>query len=409
MNILHINSNVNVGGAAVAANRLHHGLLQQGINSQFLFKNGEIINDTFIKYPHNFKLLNKLENKYKKYLLSKYPNRTQTLFSIDNHYGNVSSFINALDIDIVHLHWINNFLSVEDIAKINKPIVWSLHDMNTFTGGCHYDEECEGYKSNCSDCKVLNTNKQCDRSRNSLLKKESLWLPKEIIVNGLSKWIAGCAKSSRLFLNSKVVNIPNPIDLELINVIDKLEARTQLNLPKDKKIILFGAWEVSDPRKGYNHLKNALSKLKIRREKFILLVLGMLDNNDLEKYFDVISLGFISDSQKMNLIYTAADLFVSPSKQENLSNMIMESLAYGTPVVAFNIGGNGDMITHKNNGYLAKSYEDESMAEGIDWIFEEEERHKQLSSNARQSVLLKFDNKIIIPQYIELYTGILNK
>ena len=410
MKILHINTNSTVGGAAVAANRLHQGLLKNRVDSQFLFKYGNIDNQTFIKYPLSYGLINKVENKYKKYLLNKYPNRTETRFSIENHFGNVSDYINAMDIDIVHLHWVNNFLRVEDISNINKPIVWSLHDMNPFTGGCHYDEECEGYMSNCGTCRVLSENKACNRSYNALLKKETLWLKQDITVNGLSKWLAECAKSSRLFSNRTIVNIPNPIDLECFNVIDKVTARDRLSLPLNKKIILFGAWGVnSDPRKGFSYFKKAISKMNLKKDELVILLLGNPPIDEANNEFDIISLGFVSSNKKLNLIYSAVDVFISPSKQENLSNMILESLACGTPVVAFNIGGNSDMIVHKNNGFLANAFDEKSLAEGLDWTLEDEIRIRHLSINSRQSVANKFDLNTVITKYIELYMKIKNK
>ena len=407
MKILHVNTNAEVGGAAIAAQRVHYGLLKEGIHSVFLFKHGIEKDKTFKKYPYQWYLINKIQKKCKKFLLNKNP-KSPTLFSIDSKISFSANYINSLDVDIVHLHWVNNFLTVGDIAKINKPIVWSLHDMNPFTGGCHYDEGCDEFKANCIKCRVLNAGNSCARSQKMLETKLLLWKDKKIIVNGLSNWIAKSAKESKVFSDKKIINIPNPIDTNIFKNIDKGFARKEVDIPHDKKIILFGAWGVnSDLRKGHDLLEKALRQIKSEKGNISILLIGELTNPKLFQGFNVVPMGFVSEDEKMNLIYSAADIFISPSRQENLSNMILESLASGTPVLGFDIGGNKDMITHKLNGFLAKPYSTEDLAKGIDWMLENDNRLKNLSHNARETIINKFDNKIVIPEYIELYRKVL--
>jgi glycosyltransferase involved in cell wall biosynthesis len=214
--------------------------------------------------------------------------------------------------------------------------------------------------------------------------------------------MANLAKESSLLKNQSVVNIPNPIDVNLFYPISKIEARKQLKLPLNKKLILFGAMNAtSDPRKGYKHLNKALNELNI--DNVELAIFGTNKVNKPLK-FKTHTLGYIYNDEHLNLIYNAADVMIVPSVQENLSNAIVESLSSGTPVVAFNIGGNSDMIEHKLNGYLAKAFDSIDLANGIKYVLQ----NKNLSINAREKVMRTFEKNIVAKQYIKLYNKILH-
>jgi glycosyltransferase involved in cell wall biosynthesis len=223
----------------------------------------------------------------------------------------------------------------------------------------------------------------------------------------LSQWLADCAANSTLFKNTRVVNLPNPIDGETFSPMDKHTARTLLHLPQDKKLVLFGAMSATaDPRKGFKELSQALTYLPAEYE---LVVFGSSQPKTAQGFKQRTHyLGQMHDNITLRLLYSAADVMIVPSLQENLSNAIMESLACGTPVVAFAIGGNSDMIDHHHNGYLAKPYEPQDLAAGIRWVLETADA-AQLSNNARQTVLSRFDSDLMANRYIGLYQKILNQ
>jgi len=296
-------------------------------------------------------------------------------------------------------------LSIEQIGQINAPIVWSLHDMWAFTGGCHYTEECNRFVKQCGSCKVLNSTNDTDLSRKGYLKKQELYTHKKFTIVGLSQWMANSAKESSLLKNQKVVNIPNPIDTDLFHPLSKQEAREQLGLSQDKKIVLFGAMgATSDPRKGYKYLNESLALLK--SENIELAIFGT-NEEVIHPKFKTNVLGFISSDKKLNLIYNAADVMVVPSIQENLSNAIVESLSAGTPVVGFNIGGNSDMIDHQKNGYLAKSFIAQDLAQGIEFVLEQTSDDMNIA--ARHIIETTFSQDVVANQYVELYNQILKK
>ena len=410
MKILHINTFDTNGGAARAAYRLHRALLAESVDSKMLVQKKTSDDSTVISPTSQ---LEKGINLFRPTLdglpVKKYKSRTQTLFSPAwLPFSQIPKKIAQINPDIVHLHWIcGGMMSVHDLAKINKPIVWTLHDMWAFTGGEHYDEDQQHYLSQCGASEVLSSNKDNDLSRKGWKQKYKVYKQKgNMAIVGLSNWIHQAAKSSSLLKNKNNIQLPNPINTVAFAPYSKIEARRLLNLPLDKKLVLFGAIDAtSDPRKGFSHLFKALKK--IEPESIELVIFGSsqpdtpLDFKQLVHY-----LGHLNDDVSLRALYNAADVMIVPSLQENLSNAIMESLACGTPVVAFNVGGNSDMIEHINNGYLAQPFDTDDLARGIEWVLDTP-NYQQLCDNAREKVLTHFDSQIVAKQYIALYKEIL--
>ena len=410
MKILIVNTSDIDGGAARAAYRLHKSLLAQNIDSQMLVQSKS--SDYFTVLTENKKLkkyFNKLRPLIDSLPVRYYKRRTKTLFSPSWFgFSGIVDKINEINPDIVHLHWIcGGMIKIEDIARIKAPIVWSLHDMWAFTGGCHYNEECQGYEKDCGNCKVLGSDKENDLSRKIYNRKNKTFSKCEnMTIVGLSKWLSGCAQNSTLLKDKKHINLPNPIDTNIFKPFEKEKARELWSLPQNKKLVLFGAMgATSDPRKGFGELSEALHKLTCKDVEFV--VFGSSKPKESQNFgFKTHYLGSLADDVSLVTLYSAVDVMVVPSLQENLSNAIMESLACGTPVVGFDIGGNGDMIEHQKNGYLAKSFEIDDLANGIEWVLNAED-YDELCQNAREKVLKEFDSVVVANKYIELYGDIL--
>ena len=346
------------------------------------------------------KLLDRLPVKF-------YKDRTKTIFSPSFiPFSSIVDKINKLSPDIVHLHWIcSGMFNITDLYKIKAPIVWGLLDMWSFTGGCHYDEYCGKYKSNCGNCKVLGSQKKNDLSRYIYNKKRSVYnkLPNMTIV-GHSSWLAKSAKESSLFGKHTVLNIPSAIDTKIFKPFLKKESLELWGLPTDKKLILFVGF-TSDPRKGFKELNKALENINDKNVELVALGSSQPKNSPL---FGIKThyLGHLHDNISLVTLYSAVDVMVIPSLQENLSNAVIESLACATPVVGFNIGGNSDMIDHRKNGYLAKPFDSKDLAYGIEWILNNK-NYNQLCDNAREKVLEEFDSVVVARKYIKLYNDIL--
>ncbi len=319
--------------------------------------------------------------------------------------------------DILHLHWTNSgFLSINDLTelvKTGKPIVWTLHDMWTFTGGCHYSGTCDHFMQECGNCPFLRHPDENDLSHTGWLRKAAMYAnAHNITFVTCSQWLAGVAKQSSLIKNFRIESIPNPIDIDAFSPQDISAARKKRNIDPAAKVILFGAANINDRRKGISYLVAALNILKTDypdTNKVEVVVFGKNKHLDVNQFpFKVHELSIITSADELAEIYSMADLFVTPSLEDNLPNTIMESLACGTPVVAFNTGGIPEMVDHLQNGYLAEFKSAADMAKGLNDVLYVLDAD-QLANNARQKVLYNYTNEKIAKQYIELYHSINGK
>lgn len=426
MKILLINTDDAMGGAAIACLRLLNTLNQtEGIEATMLVQekkrnnpNVKAIAETWLQKKLAFarfvqeRLFFKFQEKNKEIRFA---------FSPANSGIDISENPLVQEADIIHLHWINfGFLSLKSLEKLfqlKKPIVWTLHDMWAFTGGCHHSGDCENFQNSCGNCvQYIKNSSPTDLSN-------KVWEQKSAIFNhslrlrsgngtaivGCSQWLTNRAKKSSLLKNFSVKAIPNPLDINLFSPQNKVDARKKLGLPTDKKLILFVAAKVSVIWKGFSYFQASLEILKAQNshnKDIELVVLGESDTETIEKLpFKAHALGRISDVNKIVSIYSAADVFVTSSIQENLPNTIMEAMACGTPAVGFEVGGIPEMIEYPNTGFLAKYKSAESLAEGIKWILFEA-NHEELSKNARQKVLGNYSEKVVIEQYLEVYRNL---
>lgn len=412
MKILLLNTFDNHGGAAIATYRLHTGLRSIEVDSKLLVQSKKT-SDSSVIGPLSKR--QKIFNFFRPYLDGMitrwYRDRDKVFFSPAWLPERLISRIDIQKPDVVHLFWITDgFFKIETLKKLKQPVVWTLHDMWPFTGGCHYDDECGKFQQACGNCPILNSGKEKDLSRRIWSRKKKSWNEIPIVIVATSQWLADMARLSSLFKNKRVVVIPNGIDTDVYKPINKDVARSAYNLPKDKSLILFSAVSAnSDKRKGYHLLKQALEQISQTgsASNFELVIIGAtkpVDSPDLG--MNVHYMGHMHDEISQVLLYSAADVLVAPSRQENLANTVMESLSCGTPVVAFNIGGMPDMIDHQINGYLANPFDSDDLADGVLWVVDNKERHEILSKQAREIVKERYSLKKIAEQYSTLYQDI---
>ena len=405
-------SDVN-GGAARAAYRLHQGLQSISVDSQMLVQD-KLTNDRAVIAPSTRleECIARMRVTFDALPLKFYRQREDTTFSLQWLPDRTVSKIVQLKPDIINLHWTGEALiQIETIAKFNQPLVWTLHDMWAFTGGCHYTQDCDRYMASCGACPQLHSNKDWDLSRWVWQRKAKAWKNFDLTLVTLSSWLSKCASSSSFFKNKRVELIPNGLDTQKYRPIARQVARELLNLPQDKRLVLFGClWSTSDKRKGFHLLQSALRDLSQSgwHDRLELVIFGASSPlNPPEFGFKVHYLGTFGDDLSLALVYSAADVFVLPSTQENLANTVMEAIACGTPCVAFNIGGMPDLIEHQKNGYLAKPYEIEDLAQGIAWVLESSPRNLKLSHRAREKAEQEFTLEIQSHRYESLFSEIL--
>lgn len=401
------------GGAAKAAYRLNRGLRRTGIDSQMLVQSKLSDEETIIGSLTKFqKGLAKLKPTLDLIPLELYPQRDRTTYSLQWLPDNIAARVAQINPDLINLHWINaGYLRIETIAKFNKPIVWTLHDMWSFTGGCHYSDDCDRYTKSCGVCPQLHSNREWDVSRWVWRRKAKAWNNLNLTIVTPSNWLAKCAQDSSLFQNFRIEVIPNGLDTQQYKSIDKPLAKNLLGLPLDKQTILFGALNAtSDRRKGFDLLLPALQKLSQSgwQEQIEIVIFGASQPIEPPDFgFKANYMGRLNDDISLSLLYAAADVFVAPSVQDNLPNTIMEALACGTPCVAFKIGGMSEMIEHEQNGYLAHPFDIEDLAQGIAWILENTERYQKLCDRAREKVEQEFTLELQAQKYISLYKEII--
>ncbi len=303
--------------------------------------------------------------------------------------------------DVLHLHWISfGFLSLNGLAelfRLGKPIVWTLHDQWAFTGGCHYARGCDHFLTHCQQCPYLRRPGRHDLSYQVFEKKIALFADAPVHLTPPSHWLADLAAQSRLLGHLSATVIPYAIDLEVFQSTASLSAQPT---------ILFGSANVTDPRKGFRYFVEALTLLKARLPASIqptVLVFGKGTVYELgELPFAVQHLGILSSEEAVVGAYNLADVMVVPSLEDNLPNTVIESLACGTPVVAFGTGGIPDMIDHEQNGYLATTGQADQLADGLYWLLTHPNPNT-LRQAARQSAETRFAGPVVAGQFLDVY------
>jgi glycosyltransferase involved in cell wall biosynthesis len=415
MNLVMLNSYDTEGGAAIATYRIHRGLRSIGVESRLMVLH-KGTNDPSVILPDSRTKLQKLNAYFPSRMDARITRFLQAggkgYFSPARRPDQLANKIEALNPDVVHLFWVNTgFMKIETLRQFKKPIVWTLHDMWPFTGGCHYDSECGRFRQSCGKCPILVSGSEHDLSRRIWERKHKSWRGVQMVVVATSHWIAEMARSSSLFKDQRIEVIPNGIDTDRYKPIDKRAAREAFGFPQDRQLVLFSAFSATtDSRKGNQFLVPALKKMALDGwgDRAELVVIGASEyETPPDLGMKVHYMGHLRDEISQVLLYSAADVTVAPSMQENLSNTVMESLSCGTPVVAFNIGGMPDMIDHHDSGYLARPFESEDIAAGIMWVLENRSRYELLSQQARKKVVENYALKTVANRYLALYQSIL--
>jgi glycosyltransferase involved in cell wall biosynthesis len=409
MKVCLLNYSDSGGGAHIAAYRLHKGLRQLQVDSTILVGEKTLDDVTVLtKKTRLSKAWGKVAPTLDRMPVSLYAVPDNLTYSAQWLPDRISSQVAQIAPDIINLHWVNSgYLQIETLAKFNKPIVWTLHDMWAFTGGCHYSGQCERYTNSCGACPQLESEQEWDLSRWIWKRKAKSWKNLNLTLLTPSQWLADCARRSSLFYGLRIEVIPNSLDTTCYKPVDPKLARYLLNLPQDKQFVLFGAVHAtSDFRKGFHLLLPSLQKLSQTegKERIEILVFGASEpENPIDFGFKAHYLGKQNDDIALSLLYSAADVFIAPSLEDNLPNTIMEALACGTPCVTFDIGGMPDMIEHRRNGYLARPFDTEDLAQGLSWVLSNKKRYQALAKYARHKVEREFTLEIQAKRYLSLF------
>ena len=406
MNILHINTN-DRGGAAKASLRLHFELLNQNIESKYLvldqhYNFQEVYpffeNETKLRKFTNLITRHALPSFYQLYFKNKV--KTYEHFSFPNSLIDITKHHLYEWADIIHLHYIAEFVNIPDFfEKCKKPVIWTFHDMFPITGL----EHATGFEDKFGIIHTKKNEKIRIKNKRNII--SSIKKAENIRFTSPSKWLKQKAEESNVYFSNKINVIPHSVDCSTYKPLDKEMCRNALNLPENKKIILFSTDSHSRANKKFDYVIDAMNKSK--RNDLLLLTIGNCSTKKVDAKYEIINLGYIHNETFLPIVYSAADISIIPSIQESFSLVSIESMACGVPVIAFNTTGPAEIIKHNKTGYLAEISSTSDLAEGIDSVLNDEDNYRLMSNNARNEVLTNYNIAEIYKQYLNLYKQML--
>ncbi len=420
MKIVHINTYESSGGAARAANRLHQGLRAQGKDSSMFVARRDTGDPGVVVFrpPNDFATLLRRAARWRHVRRDlariKAARRLgDDVLSYDRTLHGAEPLRQLPKGDIYQLHWVAGFVDCEMFlprAAKSAPLVWTLHDMNPFTGGCHYDEGCGRHLVRCGECPLLGSHEETDLSNQIWTRKRDAYAtlrPERLHIVTPSQWLASEARRSALFQGFPISVIPYGLDVTIFSPGERSSARELFGIPKDRLVILCVADSLKNPRKGLGPLLEALAGLENHTD-FLFTTLGLgvpLQGLAMSH----VSLGYVRDDRLVSLAYSAADVVVSPSLQDNLPNTILESMACGVPVVGFNVGGIPDMVRENITGNLVSVGDIAGLRDAIVGILRNPIRRAAMAANCRRVVLEEYSLEVQARRYINLYEMILGR
>jgi len=399
MKVIHLN--INWGGSLIAVYQLHLGLKKVGVDSKII-SDIDIFDPLVSARPVPFKTL--------EFLISKITNR----IGIDNlrcilrsfRFKNHQDYLSA---DIFNFHVFYNGLFsylVLPVLTKKKICVLTLHDMWNFTGKCVYSFDCQRWKTGCGKCPRMSVGR--DNTHFAWKFKKMIYAHSKLTIVTPSYWITEQAKQSILG-HFPIHRIPLGIDTEIFQPIDKEQARSILGIPQRKRVIMFAAYKLHDPRKGFYILVEVLRGLpESLRTGLVLLCLGSGGQAIADPLkMQILDLGFINDDHLKAIAYSAADLFVLPTQADNFPLVLLESMSCGTPIVSFNIGGIPELVRPGITGYLAIPQDTKDFSKGMVELLEDQGRRNFMSKQCRETAIKEFSSHLEIERYLNLYQTLL--
>jgi glycosyltransferase involved in cell wall biosynthesis len=412
MKILHVSTFDVTGGAARSAYRLHAGLRRSGWDSRMFVARKKSQDPAVTAFARSKSFLPSVKRAWRRQSITRpmerYPALRRDFYEIftDDRTIYGSDVVRQLPAcDVIHLHWIAEFIDYASFfALVDKPIVWTLHDMNPFTGGCHYDDGCGKWKVSCGACPQLASDQDDDLSRQIWRRKENA-LEKiktdQLSLVAPSRWMAGEVERSAILGRFPVAVIPYGLDLDCFTSRDRAFSRHVLGLPLDARVILCLGDSLQNRRKGFRLLTEVLTGLKDTPRLVVLSAGG--DRLPLEVNVPHLPLGFIESERILSLVYSAADVLVFTSLQDNLPNTVLESIACGTPVIGFEAGGLPDVIRPGLTGALVPRGDTKALGAAIEAFFQDGSKQPAMSENCRRAAL-DYSLERCASRYAQIYT-----
>jgi glycosyltransferase involved in cell wall biosynthesis len=421
MKVVHINKTDNLGGAARAAFRLHKGLQCTGHDST-MFVLSSFSDDGHIRtFEKKSDILSiaqrgvrqrRIEHSFARYHHSR-PGGLE-LFTDDRSSYAATLQPQIPSCQVINLHWVAGFLDYQSFFSSPRvasvPVVWTMHDLNAVTGGCHYDLGCERYMTGCGACPQLGSRDPQDLSFQVWARKQKLFtkLPaSRLHVVTPSRWLGAEVKRSPLCEKFPVSVIPYGLDLQEFAPRDKRMVRDLLGIPQQARVLLFVAEEIGNQRKGFSLLVDALARCAKQIPDLTLLSLGQ-NKPGLDIGIPWIHVGSLNNDRFLSMVYSAADLFAICSLQDNLPNTVMEAMACGVAAVGYEIGGIPDMIRNNLTGRVIASKDEAGMAAAITELLTDKAKCREMGENARRVATAEYSLELQASRYAELYHSLVS-
>ncbi len=386
LSILHISAADRAGGSARAASRIHEGLKRSGVQSRMLvgWKYGKE-QDVALVGSRPVRIFDRLCNKAADWLSLQY------LFLPSSRLLPFHRWVREADvIQLYNTH--GGYFSHTILPALSRvrPVVWRLSDMWPMTGHCAYSFDCERWKTGCGSCPILSDYPELRHDRTALLWriKQRVYHRSRLTLVAPSKWMAELARESPLLRAFPVHVIPNGLDTDVFHPVARSMARETLGIHPDRRVVLFSAQFLVDRRKGLSLLTQALERIRATQHGNLeLLMMGQgADGWSPPIGLPVRRLGSIEDDRLLAMVYSAADGFVLPTLADNLPNSVLQSMACGTPVVSFRVGGVPEVVRHLETGYVAAYQDIEDLAHGIASLLEDAPLRARLGQQARAMI-----------------------
>ena len=409
MNILHLSTEYNLGGSGRAAYRIHSSLMRRGHTSRMLVSG--LVHGASDAGP----IWGSMPWRAADWLARRATDALslQYLFLPSSWRLLRHPWFQAADVvQLYNTHGGYFSHSVLGVASRRKPFVWRLSDMWPLTGHCCYSYDCERWKTGCGACPLLNDEPALRADRTALLwrTKQRIYADANVTVVAPSRWIAGLAEQSPLVGHWPVQVIPNGLNLSVFRPIEQASARAVLGLPQDEDLVLFSSVETQAYRKGGTFVTEAVNALKGKtRKPFRLLVVGNRASEwETAVTVPVTAIETVKDDHLLAILYSAADLFVHPALADNLPNGVLESLACGTPVVAFDVGGVGEAVRPMETGYLARHKDAGDLSEGIKCLLDDPDLRRRLRVRCREVAEAEYDMALQTQRFEALYETVIH-
>jgi glycosyltransferase involved in cell wall biosynthesis len=417
MRIVHLSTYDLRGGAARSAFRMHTALRRLGHDSTMLVAHRDSDDPSVTTMARSTGLATRLRRRYRRsQILREFAGYQATTptglepFSDDRSQHAIDLVRQLPPCDVINLHWVAGFVDYQAFFRAlprRTTVVWHLHDMNVLTGGCHYDQDCGGHINECGACPQLGSTDPEDLSRQIWKRKQSVFgmlNMNRLQIVAPSGWMLKLAKESPLLSPFPVTLIPYGVDAEEFAPRDRRLAREVLGIPQGAQVIMFVSDILTNRRKGFSFLSAALLE-GMQAHNLFLVSVGEGEPPETGP-IPCLHLGYVENARWLSVIYSAADLFVIPSLQDNLPNTVLESMACGTPVVGFNVGGIPDMVRPGITGELVPAGDSVALRHAITHLLNAPETCRQMGAECRKIVLEEYSYELSAMRHAALYESL---